>query len=243
MGRRKKPEEHSHSESWLVSYCDMISLLVTFFLMMMTFSTKDSADVREVGVGLLRGRGGIWNSKVYMPLHEDIDPQTVDAIARDVAALSEKQKDGARSNVREQVDGFSMSFDLASSFAPGSAEPTQALEQNMRTLGGFLQRYTQLVVIEGFTDDRFQPTPEYPDAESISIARAQAAAKILLQGSLISPEQVQIAGLGPIRPRAQNDSPMGRTSNRRIEVRVLSLASQQLVYADRSEVPKPPAKH
>src|SRR6187397_2286014 len=56
MARKKKPEEHSHSESWLVSYCDMISLLVTFFLMMMTFSTKDTADVREVGVGLLKGR-------------------------------------------------------------------------------------------------------------------------------------------------------------------------------------------
>jgi chemotaxis protein MotB len=240
MGRRKKPEEHSHSESWLVSYCDMISLLVTFFLMMMTFSTKETADVREVGVGLLRGRGGIWSSNVHMPLHDEVDPQTVSAIARDVAALAENQKEGPRSNVREQTDGFSMSFDLASSFAPGSAEPTQALAQNMRTLGGFLQRYTQLVVIEGFSDDHFQPTPEYPDAESISIARAQAAAKVLLEGSTIAPEQVQIAGLGPIRPRAQNDTPLGRTSNRRIEVRILSLASQQVVYADRGGPPERP---
>jgi len=243
MGRRKKPEEHGHSESWLVSYCDMISLLVTFFLMMLTFSTSETADVREIGVGLLRGRGGIWNSTLYMPVHEEVDPQTVSAIARDVAALSENQKDGSRSNVREQIDGFSMSFDLASSFAPGSAEPTEALAQNMRTLGGFLQRYTQLVVIEGFTDDRFQPTPVYPDAESIAIARAQAAAKILLQGSLISPDQVQLAGLGPIRPRAANDTPLGRTSNRRIEVRVVSLASQQVVYAERSDSQKHPAKN
>ncbi|MBK7642581.1 MAG: OmpA family protein [Planctomycetes bacterium] len=242
MGRRKKPEEHAHSESWLVSYCDMISLLVTFFLMMMTFSTKDSADVREVGVGLLRGRGGIWNTKLYMPVHDEVDPQTVSAVARDVAALAEKQRDGSGSNVREQLDGFSMSFDLASSFAPGSAEPTSALEQNMRTLGSFLQRYTQLVVVEGFTDDRFQPTPQYPTAEAISIARAQAAAKVLLQGSTISPEQVQIAGLGSIRPRAPNDTPGGRASNRRVEVRILSLASTQMVYADRGDTPQRPGR-
>ena len=242
MGRRKKPEEHAHSESWLVSYCDMISLLVTFFLMMMTFSTKETADVREVGVGLLRGRGGIWSTNLYMPLHQEIDPQTVSAIARDVAALAENQKDGSRSNVREQTDGFSISFDLASSFGAGSAQPTAALEQNMRTLGSFLQRYTQLVVIEGFTDDHFQPTPEFPDAESISLARAQAAAKVLLESSLISPEQVQIAGLGPIRPRAPNDTPKGRTSNRRIEVRIVSLASSQLSYADRGVGPQRPGK-
>jgi chemotaxis protein MotB len=242
MGRRKKPEEHSHSESWLVSYCDMISLLVTFFLMMMTFSTKDTADVREVGVGLLIGRGGIWNSNVYMPLHDEVDPQTVSAIARDVAALAENQKDGARANVRELTDGFAISFDLASSFAPGSAEPTQALVANMRTLGGFLQRYTQLVVLEGFCDDRFQPTPEFPDAEAISIARAQAAARALLENSPIAPEQVQIAGLGSIRPRAQNDTPLGRTSNRRVEVRVVSLASQQMVFADRGDTPQKPGR-
>jgi chemotaxis protein MotB len=240
MARRKKPEEHSHSESWLVSYCDMISLLVTFFLMMMTFSTSETADVREVGVGLLRGRGGIWNTKLYMPLHDEVDPQTVSAIARDVADLAEKQKDGARSNVREQTDGFSMSFDISASFPPGSAVPTPALTEYMRTLGRFLQRYTQLVVVEGFTDDRFQPTPEFPDAEALSIARAQAAAKVLLESSTISPEQVQVAGLGPIRPRAQNDTPLGRTSNRRVEVRILSLASQQLVYADRSATPQKP---
>jgi chemotaxis protein MotB len=242
MSRKKKPEEHSHSESWLVSYCDMISLLVTFFLMMMTFSTKESADVREVGVGLLRGRGGIWNTKLYFPVHEEVDPQTVSAIARDVAKLSEDQKDGSRSNVREQTDGFSMSFDLASSFAPGSAVPTAALVQNLRTLGSFLQRYTQLVVLEGFTDDRFQPTPDYPDAQAISVARAQAAAKVLLENSMISPEQVQISGLGPLRPRALNDTPLGRTSNRRIEVRILSLASQQVVYADHGDTPQRPGK-
>ena len=46
---KKKPEEPAHSESWLVSYCDMISLLVTFFLMMMTFSTKEKFDVKEAG--------------------------------------------------------------------------------------------------------------------------------------------------------------------------------------------------
>ena len=242
MGRRKKPEEHAHSESWLVSYCDMISLLVTFFLMMMTFSTKDTADVREVGVGLLRGRGGIWNTKLFFPVQDEVDPQTVSAIARDVASASERQETGSRSNVREQVDGFSMSFDLRSSFAPGSAEPTQELLANLRLVGSFLQRYTQLVVVEGFTDDRFQPTPEFPDAEAMSIARAKAAAKVLLESSMIPPEQVQIAGLGMIRPRAPNDTPMGRTSNRRVELRVVSLASQQLIYADRSDRPERPSR-
>ena len=55
MARKKKPEEHSHGESWLVSYCDLISLLVTFFLMMMTFSSKSTGDLEQIGASNDRG--------------------------------------------------------------------------------------------------------------------------------------------------------------------------------------------
>jgi chemotaxis protein MotB len=228
MGR-KKPDEPSHSESWLVSYCDMISLLVTFFLMMMTFSTKEHFDVKEVGVGLLRGRGGIWQNMMVVPQQHDVDPTVVDALARDLAAQAKQQGADPASVVKGQLDGFALSFDLRSSFAPGSAEVNAALRQNLITLAAALQRYTHLIVIEGFSDDHFQPTPEFPDAETISLERARNAALVMLEQSLLQPDLVQVAGLGSARPRASNDTPSGRTSNRRIEVRVLALAKADVI--------------
>lgn len=226
MGRRKQ-EEHAHSESWLVSYCDMISLLVTFFLMMMTFSTKDQYDVKEVGVALLKGRGGPWNNPLAFPLEQEVDPTVVGVLARDLAALVENGpgEDGEQSaSLKPASDGFAISFDLRSSFQPGSAEPTSALRENMAVLGRALERYTHLIVVEGFTDAKFQPTPSFPDAAALGIARAQAAAAVLLAESRVSPGQVQIASPGALRPRATNDTPSGRHSNRRVEVRVVSLA-------------------
>jgi len=226
---RKKQEEIAHGESWLVSYCDMISLLVTFFLMMMTFSTKEKFDVKETGVGLLRGRGGIWKNEMAIPQQHEVDPSIVDSLARDLAAQGDPQDAEPNSSVKGQLDGFAISFDMRSSFAPGSAEVNSALRENLLKLADALQRYTHLIVIEGFTDDRFQPTPEFPEAQDMALARAQNAARVMLEQSLLPAELVQVAGIGDARPRASNDSPTGRTSNRRVEVRVLALAKVEAV--------------
>ncbi|MBK7878595.1 MAG: OmpA family protein [Planctomycetes bacterium] len=235
---KKKPEEVAHGESWLVSYCDMISLLVTFFLMMMTFSTKDKLDVKEAGIGLLRGRGGVWQNMMSLPQQHEVDPSVVDALSRDVAALGKAQGDDPSSSVQGKLDGLTISFDMSSSFSPGSAEVNSTLEKHLKTLAQALQRYTHLVVVEGFTDDRFQPTPDFPTAEAMGIARARNAARIMLEKSLLPPDLVQIAGIGMARPRASNDTPSGRTSNRRIEVRILALAKPEVAFGDSGPQPR-----
>lgn len=221
---KKKPEEAAHIESWLVSYCDMISLLVTFFLMMMTFSSKEEFDVHQVGIGLLNGRGGVWKSPISFPEQQEVDPSVVGRLARDLAALNEGEAGQQATSIQPQQDGFTVSFDTKSSFSPGSATVTPALHKNLITVAGALNGYTNLIVVEGFTDDRFQPTPQYPTAEALGIARAQAAARVVLENSLILPDQLQIASAGKLRPRVTNDSATGRTSNRRVEIRVVSLA-------------------
>ncbi|MBI5362645.1 MAG: flagellar motor protein MotB [Planctomycetes bacterium] len=235
---KKKPEEPAHGESWLVSYCDMISLLVTFFLMMMTFSTKEKFDVKEVGVGLLKGRGGVWQNMMSIPQQHEVDPSVVDALSRDLAALGKEQADDPTSSVQDRLDGLVLNFDMSSSFTPGSAEVNAALRKNLLTLAKALQRYTHLIVVEGFTDDRFQPTPEFPTAEAMGIARARSAARIMLENSLLPPDLVQISGPGAARPRASNDTASGRTSNRRVEVRILALAKPETAFGESGPQPK-----
>lgn len=235
---KKKPEEPSHGESWLVSYCDMISLLVTFFLMMMTFSTKDKLDVKEAGIGLLRARGGICQNMMSLPQQHEVEPSVVDALARDLAALGKSQGDDPKSSVQDKLDGLTITFDTASSFRPGSAEVNSELEKNLKTLAQALQRYTHLIVVEGFTDDRFQPTPEFPTAEAMGLARAKNAARVMLEKSLLPPDLVQIAGLGEARPRASNDTAAGRTSNRRVEIRILALAKPETAFGESGPQPE-----
>jgi flagellar motor protein MotB len=202
----------------------------------MTFSTDSTGDVKEVGVGLLRGRGGVWKNSMSFPEQVDMDPRVVGALARDLAMLCEEQQGEQQTSIRSALDGFSVSFDTRSSFAKGSAELTPALEDNLRTVGNALQRYTHLIVVEGFTDAEFTPTRDYPSAVAMGLARAQNAARYLLDHSKIPPNQLQIASVGSLRPRVSNDTAGGRTSNRRIEIKVLALARNDAAYRDGSPV-------
>jgi hypothetical protein len=45
----------------------MISLLVTFFVMLMSFSTSSKGDIKSAGVGILKGRGGVFPNLTGYP--------------------------------------------------------------------------------------------------------------------------------------------------------------------------------
>ena len=48
MKRRKAEEEHENLERWLITYADLITLLLAFFIMMYTFSKQDAEKYDEV---------------------------------------------------------------------------------------------------------------------------------------------------------------------------------------------------
>lgn len=232
MARPKKQEEHGHSESWLVSYCDMISLLVTFFLMMMTFSTSNQHNMTEAGVGLLRGRGGVWKNSLAFPTESVVDIAQLGVFSREICSLLAVPGGGQPMTVKPIQDGFTIGFDLSASFAPGSDEVTPQLGKELLRIGRVLARFGFTVVVEGYTDSLFRPTRFYPDDIAMGLSRAREAAAVLLDGCGMPPDHVYVSSFGALRPRASNDTPTGRMSNRRVELRV--------VPTIRRSIPKPP---
>ncbi len=53
MRRKKREEEHENLERWLITYADLITLLLAFFIMMYVFSKQDAQKYDEV-VGHLK---------------------------------------------------------------------------------------------------------------------------------------------------------------------------------------------
>jgi chemotaxis protein MotB len=221
VARQKKQEVQGHSESWLVSYCDMISLLVTFFLMMMTFSTSNQHNMTEAGVGLLRGRGGVWKNALAFPAESVVDIAQLGVFSREVCALMSVAGGGQPLTIKPIQDGFTIGFDLGASFAPGSDEVSPQLGAELLHIGRVLARFGYTIVVEGYTDSLFKPTRFYPDDIAMGLSRAREAAAVLLDGCAIPADRVFVSSFGALRPRASNDTPSGRMSNRRIELRVV----------------------
>lgn len=248
MGAQQEEEAPQGAPEWVVTFTDMISLLVTFFVLLMTYSSMDPNDFIKVGSlldssagvlsqdsgdiapaftedevasnqNLLRG-GQVPHSRPPEHLHENLEEMGQHATPDD--------KEVDLSEVR---DGLLLQFDERSSFEPGSVEPTQGLVEALGELGDVLRLYSFLVVVEGFTDSNYRPTPDYPTADVLSLHRARNAAQVLIEHGL-APDLIQIAGLGNSTPRASNLSPEGRRLNRRVQVRLMALSTNRAAALD-----------
>jgi chemotaxis protein MotB len=222
---KKAPEPEGGGEGWLVSYCDMISLLVTFFLMMMTFSTSNSGDIKTVGVGLLKGRGGVFPNLTGYGPPIDIDRSMVAGLSKDLDAHRSEDQAG-RMVLDAALDGLAIEFGSECSFSPGSFDLNDALKGEIAKLAPILGKHDQLILVEGHVDTK---EAESHDAERLGLERARAAASALLDAGNLAADQVQIASLGANKLRAVEGTALGRKLNRRVGLRVLAVTRTNAV--------------
>lgn len=245
--KKKQPDDDGPEvPEWIVTFSDMISLLVTFFVLLMTFSSLEEDDVVRIK-GAMMGTAGV----IPDPLGEDMSRPPKDLLARtdpirglkerhsrppeelpeDVAEYGEKQQeDQVEVDLAKLGDGLQFGFDESCTFQPGSAEVPPALAERAAELAEVLSHYPYMVLVEGFTDGAFRPSPTYPDAESLALARAIAVADVMTGATALEPIKVLVSGLGSERPLESDETALGRKLNRRVEVRVLSLESSRATW-------------
>ncbi len=229
---------------WVATFVDMISLLVTFFILLFTFASMQDYDSFSypkniLGTkGVLEKKGGQYIEAPDNDIMSATDmlrgadsPHTrpSDKLPESMEEMGQKLTDEhIEFNARNVQDGMRMRFDPRAGFAPGSDRINPVLRKALVEFGDTLQNYPHMIVIEGYTDDQFVPTSANPTAGSMALARAHAAAKVLLQTSSISPKAIQLAGMGNVPlDDHEGKSALDRAANRRIEIRILSMSEQR----------------
>lgn len=257
MARKKKfqvaDDDSPQAPDWIVTFTDMISLLVTFFILLLTFSSLDDYDVFKAPENILGSTGTLEAEKgpsLATPPSDDLmsaidsargadspHSRPPDEIARDIEQMGKKKTpDHHEIDLNKVNDGLTIHYDQRASFKPGSAEVNGHLKDSLVELARVLEHYPYLVVVEGFTDSEFKPTETHRTAEALGCARANAAARIMLDNSEMSPKLVQVAGIGARRPAASNDSATSRVHNRRVEIRIVSLSEARATQIERESL-------
>jgi chemotaxis protein MotB len=229
---------------WVATFVDMISLLVTFFILLFTFASMEDYDTFSYPKNILGTKGVLERTGGQFISAPDNDIMSATDMLRGADSPHARPSDQLGENMEEMgqkltdehiefdarnvQDGMRMRFDPRAGFAPGSAVVNPVLRKALVEMGQTLQYYQHLIVIEGYTDDNFVPTGTMPSPEALSLARAQAAAKVLLENSTLSPKAIQLAGLGnvPLDPK-KAQTPLDRAASRRVEVRILSMDEQR----------------
>ena len=124
--------------------------------------------------------------------------------------LAEVEKDGDKIIVRLASQG---------GFVSGSAGVRDSFSPTLIKLGNTLAKYPGIVKVEGHTDNvPVAFSEKFKSNWDLSAARAAAIADYLLTSSTLEAGSIQIAGFADTRPLDTNETPNGRSRNRRIEV-------------------------
>jgi chemotaxis protein MotB len=223
MAKKKCPECESGAPAWMVTYGDMMTLLLTFFVLIVSFSSTEVVKFKAAMESVREGLG-IWSGNsspvpnVYLRNLEEQRTQT-DSVIEEVEEMQLQDSALELIEVYNTPQGVRLILSDSLLFNSGSSDLTPVFEGLLLRIGEMIQtRSFDLIRVEGHTDNIPINTPRFPSNWELSALRAVQVVKYLAEQASIAPEKLSGAGYGEFRPRATNESPPGRARNRRVEI-------------------------
>lgn len=222
-----------NSMRWMLTYSDLITLLMVFFVVMYSMSSVDNKKYQALKSSLqsaLRTDGA--GQSLVMPYSgtNPIDmPQNMTGATQQENSDFQKIAAEIQGTVPDPksvafiVDerGLTIRFLDSMLFDLGSAELKSQAQPALNTVADSLQKTSYFVRIEGHTDNLPIKTVRYPSNWDLSAARAITVTRFLIQNHNLDPKRFSSLGYGEYRPMVANDSEANRSKNRRVDIVVL----------------------
>ncbi|MFO8065104.1 MAG: flagellar motor protein MotB [Spirochaetia bacterium] len=236
MPKKKKCPPEGAAD-WLLTYGDMVTLLLTFFVLLYTTAEVDGYQLRLVlsafpGLGTREG-GNTLSEGRLAELGNTIESlpsvqrgRALDEARRQAVSIFEPE---VRSNeVRITQDERGLVISLASDAFFESASAEVNIEESREVfikLSELLQSDAvedRKFRIEGHTDNiPTDPQGEWETNWELSTARSLSVLR-LLRDYGVPEERFQVMGLADTVPLVSNDTAEGRAYNRRVDVIILT---------------------
>ncbi len=206
---------------WMVTFSDMVTLLLTFFVMIVAMSEVEVKKFEEA-LSYFQGSTGLLMQEGGPP-----DVATGEQFkSREQAAHYEELLDHLKAdNLEDDVQveltdrGIHIIITDSVMFRSGEAVLIEPSRTILKLLSTLIDETVASVVVEGHTDDRPIHTARYPSNWELSAARAASTVRFLhAQTDALAPSQYVVIGYGPYRPVATNETSEGRAQNRRVEI-------------------------
>ncbi|MBN7774133.1 flagellar motor protein MotB [Clostridium aminobutyricum] len=240
---RKKYIEKDNSDRWLLTYSDLITLLMVFFVVMYAMSAVDQKKYEQLAQSLsatfdsgssLKGGGDVQTTSggSILPtssaldvqakdLSDVVDPELLQVAKQIQEMLKEKGLEGQVGvSIRER--GVVISLLNTVLFDSGSADVKQEGLSTLIEIGNIAKTVDHYIRVEGNTDDVPMNSPKFPSNWELSVVRATEVVKLLIDRSEISPDKISAIGYGEYRPTLPNISQENRAKNRRVDIVILS---------------------
>ena len=216
MGRRRQPVDDGgeNHDRWLVSYADFVTLLLAFFIVMYAISSVSEGRYRVVSESLVKA------FQTTEPTYGAASKNGLQSMANDLNQVLDPLIRDGRVHLTQNARGIAVEINASVLFEPGQAELQGDSAQVLDSVAKVLAAAPNALEIEGHTDDSPINSPVFPSNWELSAARASRVVRLLAQGG-VSPARMAAVGYGEYRGIDSNDTPEGRSRNRRVTVVIL----------------------
>jgi chemotaxis protein MotB len=226
MKRRTRTPSHGNLDRWLLTYADLITLLLGLFVILYAMSKIDAGKFNEIvsalgGVfgaprGTLTGNGAILNGSMTAVEAER------QRIASDIRRALGPSANDLPVSISETERGVTVHIMEELLFASGSADIKQGSLITLDSLAGVLKSLPNDLRVEGHTDNVPIATQVFPSNWHLSVARALTIGYYLIARHGLKQDKISIVGYSEFRPLVPNDTAPHRAQNRRVDIVIVT---------------------
>ena len=226
--------------AWMTTFADMMSLLLCFFVLLLSFATIDIIKFRDMlgsldeAFGVRRVDPGPWNAATRVPIELSGDDTLVELPAEPGARVDRREQDrefargmrellerGGRQGLVRSVSsdrGLILRIQGSFMFESGSGEIRLGAMALLDELADLAKSSDYMISVEGHTDDVPIHSAQFPTNWHLSTARAVAGVLYLTGPGELDPARLRATGFAHTRPIAWGHSAEARAENRRMEI-------------------------
>lgn len=239
-GAKKEKQPDEGAPAWMVTFADLMTLLLTFFVLLLSMSTLDNQRVK-LALGSLRGALGVLQGggqpregrkeissmpriaqgemKIMTTLERVVQKQT-DAVSNDQIQIGHKD---------ERVF---VAIDDSMLFAPGSTDILPSAYPFLDDLAAAMAESRAVAEFIGHADDT-APSGYYDNNWEVAAARSLSVLLYVERAGPIEGHRLKASTHGQFLPRYDNTTPAGRARNRRVEIIfTVTSASDRYFYGE-----------
>jgi len=237
MARKKNARQSTGAPAWMATFADLMSLLLTFFVLLLSFSTISEEKFTQALLSLDGGfrpfpKSAGFISLIPKPPKKDNDQAT--EVARKIRRRLQVQ--GLERKVKVEFDalgGIKINLPGSVLFEPGEAtlrpEARPVLQDIAEVLSELPESFFE---VQGHTDALpLTSTLQFRDNYDLSYQRAHSVTEQMVATGGLSVNQFEIHAIGAGQPIATNSTPEGRAANRRVEIYVRGLLDKDKLNA------------
>jgi len=210
-------------ESWMLSYLDLVTLLLSLFIVMGTLNAPKG------GIKVQATSDEINTENKKIP--ESMDATTKrqgqrQGLEEELNRIIGSNSLGGAMDVKVSPGQIRLQMHASMLFGPGEAHLNESAETPLKDLVKLLQNYPGRVEVAGHSDNDPISGGRYNSNWELSTARAASVVQSLIEIG-IPPIRLHATGYADTRPIMSNATPEGRAKNRRVEF-IVEMGSELL---------------